>query len=567
MNDSSSPEIVAFDVDDKGTGDPIIFWAQVVDDFSAIEFVEVRINGTEHLMTYNGTLWIYSQPITFGEYITYQITNTSDAVGNYLSGTSAQKNYTCVYDTIIPIINAWEYDPAIGVYGAFRANVLDSWGQLDTVQVNVTEAEGIPRKDLCAVMTPITGNWQFINNTLVLPVGTFYYDIIANDTSGNFGISAHHQGFAPSSPSNDPPSVENITLSRSLIIVVFPVYSNCTLYLVYDFIDVENDSEGGTEIRWYKNTVLQDSYNDLKEIPENALEKSDQWYATVRPKDGQEFGTLETSLTITIQNTIPQVNNWQYQFNDIAGQVSPVGDRVNEFYFENEDIVVSYDFLDSDMADADHSFIQWFRRTAHDEPWGEVLMYENATMIPTAATSVGDEWYYQITPFDAFDVGETIVGPVIEIESRPIIHCYELVYDSTTEKNVEIVINVTNLLHNVETVECEFTFYDGTERQILGLEQQTGNWSVVLEIEDLSYLNTEVIAIFQASTLVSNAELLIATTITSNFTLYDKAAPRVHDAFFIPNDDHYPTELTFYAEVEEFGSGVELVTLYYYFEP
>jgi hypothetical protein len=136
-----------------------------------------------------------------------------------------------------------------------------------------------------------------------------------------------------------------------------------------------------------------------------------------------------------------------------------------------------------------------------------------------------------------------------------------------TETQLTILVSVTNFLHDVETVECNFFFQDGTEQRVLGILRQSGNWSVLLEIEDLNNLNTEIMARIVAFALVPNTDLLVMIEETINFTLLDKAAPRVRDAFFILNDEHIPTEITFYAKIEEYGSGVENVILNYYFDP
>ncbi|MHA2247044.1 MAG: LamG-like jellyroll fold domain-containing protein [Candidatus Hodarchaeales archaeon] len=47
---------------------------------------------------------------------------------------------------------------------------------------------------------------------------------------------------------------------------------------------------------------------------------------------------------------------------------------------------------------------------------------------------------------------------------------------------------------------------------------------------------------------------------------YDSIPPKILNAYFITNDDLSPTNLTFYAEVEEFGSGIDQIMLFYYFE-
>ncbi len=72
----------------------------------------------------------------------------------------------------------------------------------------------------------------------------------------------------------------------------------------------------------------------------------------------------------------------------------------------------------------------------------------------------------------------------------------------------------------------------------------TGIWLVVLD-------NTK------TTNIVKNGNLTI--------TLSDKAPPRVLNAYFEMNDELNPTNLTFYAEVQDLGSGIAEVILYYYF--
>ncbi|MHA2245648.1 MAG: hypothetical protein ACXADY_11845 [Candidatus Hodarchaeales archaeon] len=73
----------------------------------------------------------------------------------------------------------------------------------------------------------------------------------------------------------------------------------------------------------------------------------------------------------------------------------------------------------------------------------------------------------------------------------------------------------------------------------------TGIWFVVLD-------NTK------TTNIVKNGHLTI--------TLSDKAPPRVLNAYFELNDELDPTNLTFYAEVQDLGSGIAEVILYYYFQ-
>lgn len=65
----------------------------------------------------------------------------------------------------------------------------------------------------------------------------------------------------------------------------------------------EGNPESGTEVRWHKNGALKSHLNDLLIVPAAETTKGDQWYFTVKPKDGTTFRTQQTSPTVTIQNT------------------------------------------------------------------------------------------------------------------------------------------------------------------------------------------------------------------------------------------------------------------------
>ncbi len=79
------------------------------------------------------------------------------------------------------------------------------------------------------------------------------------------------------------------------------------LYAVYTFYDPDEDLESGSQIRWYKDDVLQTAYNDLTQVPASATADGQVWYFTVTPRDSNgDLGVLQTSPEITIRsNTAP----------------------------------------------------------------------------------------------------------------------------------------------------------------------------------------------------------------------------------------------------------------------
>jgi len=94
---------------------------------------------------------------------------------------------------------------------------------------------------------------------------------------------------------NTPPVASGLTITPSL------PYTTNNLVGIYTYDDADGDSESGTEIRWYKNDVLQPEYNDLLAVSSSSTTPGEVWYFTVRPRDGKDFGTLQTSPSVTIR--------------------------------------------------------------------------------------------------------------------------------------------------------------------------------------------------------------------------------------------------------------------------
>jgi len=76
--------------------------------------------------------------------------------------------------------------------------------------------------------------------------------------------------------------------------------TNDDLVADYTYFDPDGDPEDGTEIRWYRDGVLQPEFNDILEIPSSATAIGETWHFTARPKDGTDFGELQVSPTVAV---------------------------------------------------------------------------------------------------------------------------------------------------------------------------------------------------------------------------------------------------------------------------
>jgi hypothetical protein len=88
------------------------------------------------------------------------------------------------------------------------------------------------------------------------------------------------------------------------------------------------------------------------------------------------------------------------------------------------------------------------------------------------------------------------------------------------------------------------------------------------QLEDNTYLetNTSVTVIATTTLTQYSQEYTISSNFTFNVLLVDAAPPRIVDVYFESDEEINPSALTFYCELEEYGSGIDQITLYYAFK-
>ncbi|MFX1282582.1 MAG: hypothetical protein ACFFB5_02970 [Promethearchaeota archaeon] len=574
INDVDPPLIIDHGVDDLGNGTGI-FWADIRDDLSSVDTAYISINGTEHSMINNGSCWLFQTSVLFKKYYQFQITNSSDSNGNYIDSPSNPKYYSFDKDIVTPVIDTPVYCPTLGDNGTFKVNVSDPWGELDTVIINVTIAAGVPQQNLWCVME--NTDFGYMTNALIINKGIFHYFIIANDTKENIGISNEIISNVP----NHFPEITDLQLSSDKDHYKDLIHSNDTLYVQYNFYDRDGDNEGGTEIHWYKNGVLQPLHNDSRQIPASYLVKNDQWFVTVKPRDGYNYGIELTSNTTLILNVPPRVYNYSYVFNSNCSNIFPdlrstLSGQV--FFIEDEIISLLYEFEDSDQPiDSDQSRIQWFCRLETSE-WEEVLDYQNKTSIPPSEILVGEYWKCKITPYDGIDLGKSVDLNEILIESRPDILSHNvqpIIIDDKgnflDEGNFRFQV-VTSSLNPIISV--EFLINDSSG--VIYYAQRSPN-NDSMWILDYNLPLNEFCDNYLAKTLITKVrvcsfldyqdqEYMIYADYTFSFQVEDRCPPRVvGNPSIIFNDNINPTNITFLSNIVDYGSKIESVCLYYYF--
>ena len=188
-------------------------------------------------------------------------------------------------------------------------------------------------------------------------------------------------------PVNNPPSASNVLLAPT------NPKTLDDLTLSYTYSDVDNDPESGSEITWYRDSqALPSGTITGLTVPASQTAKGQDWYATVRPSDGADYGTLQTSNTVTIQNTPPTIT---------APEITPSSPD------ESEDLAVSYSASDDDQ-DTLTIEIHWYLDGVL------VTEFNNDTTIPSIATREGDEWRVEVTVSDDEDF-ETRSSQIITI--------------------------------------------------------------------------------------------------------------------------------------------------------
>jgi uncharacterized repeat protein (TIGR01451 family) len=171
------------------------------------------------------------------------------------------------------------------------------------------------------------------------------------------------------------------------------------LNLSYTCSDRDDAPEKVTaQLRWYRDGVLQPTYNDVTIVPAINTWPEEDWYATVRCYDGKDYSTREEAAQVTITrngNTPPEV--W-----DVRIVPARPGD--------DSDLHLLYTYRDVDGDDETGSRIHWYKN------WKAQTDYNGLTVIPSSIINVSDTWYARVTPYDGRDYGAPVAAHSVTVQ-------------------------------------------------------------------------------------------------------------------------------------------------------
>ncbi|MFW9996311.1 MAG: hypothetical protein ACFFD4_29990 [Candidatus Odinarchaeota archaeon] len=360
--------------------------------------------------------------------------------------------------------------------------------------------------------------------------------------------------------------------------------------------DDDGDSVDSIKVYWFINGIYHPEFDHNDTIPYIYLTKGEIWYCIYsvadRDIDGKElvWSDNSTSQNITIINSKPSITDVYYNFEYDENVVTPKRDD-RDFLVEDEELNIAYSFIDVDL-DPDDSTILWYR--LEGATWILVDQYTNETALPAAATSPGEIWRFEIRSNDGDEDGAIYYSRNITIQSRPAILASGIEPQPSEEGYYHLWIQADDQLNAIYEVKFQYTVNElgysyeyratstnGTALTYvlgkLGDLKQLALMHILTDPEYSSYsfidlINTTITVQITVSTSIIGTDVVyyIRRSLNFTFTIEDEAPPRVTDVEFIWNyaraGDYYPVNITFFAAIEEFGTGIENVLLFYYFQ-
>ena len=202
---------------------------------------------------------------------------------------------------------------------------------------------------------------------------------------------------------------------------------NLSVNYAWNDADTPLDSESGTIIRWYREDILQPTFNDLLRVDSGYIVKGDNWTVCIRVSDGTALGTW-VNTSIIIGNALPSVVTF-----------SPAIYIPSTGLFTTNTLVATWEETDPDGDIITDSIIVWYQNL------NPVTQLENATNVASNFTTKHDEWRFSINIFDGEDWSDPLGAPgswkygtATIANSKPLVENITLSGGQTTTDNISL---------------------------------------------------------------------------------------------------------------------------------
>lgn len=172
------------------------------------------------------------------------------------------------------------------------------------------------------------------------------------------------------------------------------------LSLSYTYYDADEDAEGSTVIRWYRDDTLVPELNGLANVPAGWTNKSEAWHVNVTCwSAGPVEGVENKSNVVTIQNSPPRITG--------TPDLTPSSPDTTQ------DLTASWNVADDDTADSVTVQVRWYKN--------DVLQaqFNDLPTVPAGWTNHTEQWHANVTPSDGEAFGTEVKSAVVTIQNTP----------------------------------------------------------------------------------------------------------------------------------------------------
>lgn len=195
------------------------------------------------------------------------------------------------------------------------------------------------------------------------------------------------------------------------------------LELDYDYFDLDGEPQQGTEIRWYLDGARIPELDDQESVSPLMIRSGDQWEASVKPHDGDDFGEIVyTGVVVIGSSNNPPV---------ATVYVSPVGNARTD-----DALQVNVGWTDPDGDSVQSTEIRWFRDGV------QVSAYNDLTAVLSESTSKGETWTAKARVSDGLLWSDWVESEdLIILNTPPIVTSIEMLPSGklTTSVNLSVI--------------------------------------------------------------------------------------------------------------------------------